>query len=136
MSEKTLWQWLKGKTKGWHIVRIESSTMLGIPDVNYCAETGMEGWVELKFAERWPPSGKPPFALSSQHKLTPQQEFFLATRAEHGSCSGILAQIGDERFFISAAYASEFNTMTEAQFRERDILEQWLKEGYYETATA
>jgi hypothetical protein len=129
-SEQTLWKWLKSQVdpKGWHTVRIETSTMLGCPDVNYAAPSGMEGWVELKFAPRWPPSGKPPFALASQHKLTPQQEHFLMARARNQSCSGILAQIGTDRYFIPAAYAADFNEMTKEHFEQFDILEQWLDE--------
>lgn len=127
MSEKTLWNWLKGKVQPhWHILRVESNTLLGIPDVNYCSATGMEGWVELKCADRFPPSGKPTFALASQHNLSPQQARFLKERSKRGSCSGILAQIGAERFFIPAKFADEFNELTEAQFREYDILAQWL----------
>lgn len=129
MSEANLWQWLKRKVedKRWHIVRIESNTVLGIPDVNYCSNTGMEGWVELKYAPRWPPSGKPPFSLADQHKLTVQQEHFLTERSKRGSCCGVLAQIGVERFLIAGEFAAEFNQMTEAQFRERNIMPLWLE---------
>jgi len=130
MSEKTLWQWLKTQTdkRGWHTVRVEDVLNVGTPDVNYAAPSGMEGWVELKYAERFPPSGKPTFSLSHQHNLSPQQELFLTRRAACQSCSGILAQIGKERFFIPASYASEFNSFTEEQFRSTNILEQWLDE--------
>jgi hypothetical protein len=129
-NEATLWKWLKAQTeqRNWHTVRIETSTMLGCPDVNYCAPSGMEGWVELKYTPRWPPSGKPPFSLASQHKLTEQQEYFLMERARRQSCSGILAQIGDDRYFIPAAYAPDFNNLSKEQFEQFDILSQWLEE--------
>lgn len=129
-TEQTLWKWLKAQTekRGWHIVRIETSTMLGCPDVNYCSPSGMEGWIELKFAPRWPPSGKPPFSLANQHNLTPQQEFFLTQRHKNQSCSGILAQIDQDRYFIPAAYAADFNEMSKDEFEQFNILPQWLEE--------
>jgi hypothetical protein len=131
MNEKSLWHWLKAQVepKGWHIIRVETNTQLGVPDVNYCSPSGMEGWVELKYAHRWPPSHKPPFSMANQHKMTDQQEYFLTKRHQNNSCSGVLAQVGTDKFFISAAYAAEFNSLTKEQFFEYNILEQWLNEG-------
>jgi hypothetical protein len=126
MSESTLWAWLREKAKEAdfvRITRIENALSAGTPDVNFCNPRGVEGWVELKYASRFPPSKKPTFSLSSQHKLTVEQEEFLL-KCSH--VSGILAQIGRERFFISNQYASRFNSLTEDEFRALNSLEEFL----------
>jgi len=125
MSEKTLWMWLKNKVpQTWHIVRIESGTVDGIPDVNYCSHSGMEGWVELKHATTVKKTSVPAWG----HELTKPQAHFLTKRHANQSCSGILCQVLRERFFIPAGYAPQFNALTLEQLREYDILDAWLKE--------
>lgn len=124
MTEKSLWTWVKGNApKTWHLVRVENSLTAGTPDVNYCSHSGMEGWVELKHAPHVRKDGVPEWG----HKLTPQQAHFLGRRNANQSCSGILCQVKRERFFIPAAYAAEFNSLTLEQLREYDILQEWLK---------
>lgn len=50
MKESEIWRHInliQKKQKSWHFVRIESSTINGIPDVNACMD-GNEFWLELK----------------------------------------------------------------------------------------
>ena len=50
MKESEIWRHInliQKKQKTWHFVRIESSTINGIPDVNACMD-GNEFWLELK----------------------------------------------------------------------------------------
>ena len=50
MKESEIWRHInliQKKQKTWHFVRIESSTINGIPDVNACID-GNEFWLELK----------------------------------------------------------------------------------------
>ncbi len=50
ITESKLWNWINQihKTeKSWHLFRIESSTINGIPDVNACID-GKDFWIELK----------------------------------------------------------------------------------------
>ena len=50
MKESQIWKHInliQRKKKDWHLVRIESHTINGIPDVNACME-GNEFWLELK----------------------------------------------------------------------------------------
>ena len=49
-KESLIWKRLnliQKKQKDWHLVRIESNTINGIPDVNACIN-GLEFWIELK----------------------------------------------------------------------------------------
>ena len=50
MKESEIWRHInliQKKQKTWHFVRIESSTINGIPDVNGCVN-GVDVWYELK----------------------------------------------------------------------------------------
>jgi hypothetical protein len=50
ITESKLWSWINQIQKSeptWHLFRIESSTINGIPDVNACID-GKEFWIELK----------------------------------------------------------------------------------------
>lgn len=49
MTEKLLYQTLVNKLPGFTWMRIETSTMSGVPDINFFHhETKVEGWLELK----------------------------------------------------------------------------------------
>jgi hypothetical protein len=125
MKEATLWTWFREKARvlGWHVVRIESSTQLGIPDVNYAAPNGTEGWVELKVAPRLKRNKVPAW----QHELTVQQEEFLLQRARRRSSSGILCQVEKERFFVPAGYAARFNELTIDELKSVNQLEAIMR---------
>ena len=45
--ESKLWQRIKSNIKKYHLIRVESNTINGIPDINGCW-AGKEFWIELK----------------------------------------------------------------------------------------
>jgi hypothetical protein len=75
MTEATqVWHVMRDKVAAYgHWERVENAAGSGMPDVNYCVN-GVEGWVELKIAERV--GSKPP-------KLTLGQVMWAEERARN-----------------------------------------------------
>lgn len=67
-------------------VRIESPMTEGNPDVNYLC-----GWIELKYAHRWPTRPLTPLRLPH---FTKAQRAWLTRRAHAGGCAFLLLQVG------------------------------------------
>lgn len=56
MTERTFWFSLRQRLLPYGmLVRVESLTIAGIPDVCYCI-LGTTGWFEMKFMDNWPTS--------------------------------------------------------------------------------
>ncbi len=91
---------------GFHWQAIESGlTGGGIPDSNFCAEGGLEGWVEHKATKEW--------AVT----LIPEQVGWLVTRARRGGrvfiavrrrcTAGVRRVAADELWLLRGSYAAE-----------------------------
>jgi len=80
-AESKLYQRIKKHIKDAHFQRIETSTIQGVPDINYCIE-GVEGWIELKV---------------SRGKLSRFQKVWIYTRLKHGGRVFILVSVPRER---------------------------------------
>jgi len=68
-------------------VAVENPAGPGTPDVNY-----VEGWLELKWARRWPKRGG---MLEMEH-FTPQQRVWLTRRWRAGGNAHLLLQVRRE----------------------------------------
>lgn len=86
-----MWEALRPLLKGLDPVRIESPITPGIPDVNVTP-----GWIELKFAERWPPRGGP---LRVDH-FTKEQRTFLVRRRRAGGKAWLLLKVGESEWLL------------------------------------
>lgn len=86
-----MWDAIRPKLKGLDPVRIESPIIPGIPDVNVTL-----GWIELKYASRWPPRGGP---LRLDH-FTPEQRAFLVKRAKAGGGAWLLLKVGRDEWLL------------------------------------
>lgn len=86
-----MWEALRPLLKGLDPVRIESPITPGIPDVNVTP-----GWIELKFAERWPPRGGP---LRLDH-FTTEQRAFLVRRRRAGGKAWLLLKVGESEWLL------------------------------------
>lgn len=81
-----MWRALRPLLAGLDPVRIEShATGSGIPDVNTT-----RGWIELKYAARWPPRGGP---LRVPHYSAAQRAWHVQ-RAQAGGRVWVLLKIG------------------------------------------
>ncbi len=86
LPEQLMWDKIRPALKALDPVRIESHlTASGIPDVNYS-----QGWIELKYAERWPPRQGP---LRVDH-FTPEQRGWLVQRRQAGGLAFLLLKVG------------------------------------------
>lgn len=84
-----------------HGHRVESSTMPGIPDLNYA-----QGWLELKVFRPYP-AGSDEFALCRE-PLKPQQRAWLLARSMAGGRAYVLvaACYDDEWLLLDGAWAA------------------------------
>lgn len=86
-----MWDALRPLLKGLDPVRIESPITPGIPDVN----TRL-GWIELKYAERWPARNGP---LRIDH-FTSEQRAFLVRRRRAGGNAKLLLKVGESEWLL------------------------------------
>lgn len=86
-----MWDSLRPLIASLDPVRIESPITSGIPDVNY-----KEGWVELKYADRWPPRKGP---LRVDH-FTKEQRAFLVRRRRAGGRAFLLLKVGRDEWLL------------------------------------
>lgn len=76
---------------------VEHPGHIGTPDVNF-----VDGWMELKFADRWPPRGG---VLRLEH-FTQQQRVWLLKRHMAGGNVWLLLQVGKEWLLFDGQTAS------------------------------
>jgi len=91
MSEAAMWDALRPLLKGLDPVRVENPVGPGTPDVNY---TG--GWIELKYADRWPPQGGP---LRVDH-FTKGQRAWIVRRRKAGGRAWVLLKVGEAEWLL------------------------------------
>ncbi|QIW86577.1 hypothetical protein AMA2_18 [Achromobacter phage AMA2] len=99
IAETNLWRWVREAKAHFgrelHIQRIESSTGLGIPDVEACLKiwpSSFSFWIELKAVARPARSSTP-----IKHNITAEQIAWHRNRYHAGGTSYVLLQIGSGR---------------------------------------
>ena len=131
-SEKNMWTVLRPVLvkAGMDPVRVENPALPGTPDVNY-----IEGWVELKHADRWPPKGGP---LQLTHPPTAEQRTWLLRRWRSGGRAFLCLRVGQEWFLFRgdtvAQLWSEQRAVppAEAELRAAAIIVTRIKERLIE----
>lgn len=102
-SESGLWNTFKRNLSPYgKLVRIESSTGLGIPDVNCLFQLTalgkpIEGWIELKEAD-WPKRDSTPLLIP---KLSREQVIWQNDWYEAGGRVGTVLQVGRDYFYLT-----------------------------------
>lgn len=86
-----MWEALRPLMRGLDPIRVENAVLAGTPDVNYA-----DGWIELKYAERWPPRGGP---LRVDH-FTKQQRIFHLRRTKAGGKTFVLLKVGETEWLL------------------------------------
>jgi hypothetical protein len=79
-------------------VSIENGCGTGTPDVNF-----VEGWVELKSVDRWPPRGGP---LRVEH-FTEYQKVWLLRRRRAGGQAFLLLKVGKDWLLFDGWVAAQ-----------------------------
>lgn len=96
MSEAEFWARIRPKLAPYgDLLRIENSTRLGVPDVNYCL-IRREGWWETKFLPEWPG----PDAIIQFRHFTVEQVEWARRRHKAGGRAGLMAQIARDYFYF------------------------------------
>lgn len=101
MTEKLMWQKVRGGWAEFDPKRIENQLERGTPDVNLTT-----GWVEFKCLDYFGPAG----ANIKLHHFTPEQRLWLETRWRKGKNCWLLLWIQrtDEWFLFDGQTASTF----------------------------
>lgn len=99
MTEKVMRQVVGKMLKQYDPIPVENPAYPGTPDLNY-----IEGWLELKYAERWPLRGG---ILRIEH-YTPQQKVWGIRRQMSGGRTHLLLQVGQEWLLFDSITAAEY----------------------------
>lgn len=119
MSEAAMWEALRPVIKQLDPVRVENPAGPGTPDVNY-----VEGWVELKWCEQWPPRGGP---LRIDH-FTQQQRVWLTQRRLAGGRAFLLLKVGEHEWLLfDGAVAAKVLGHVEQDKLYRACLARWTR---------
>lgn len=78
---------------------VENPCRPGTPDVNY-----IEGWIELKWVEKWPARKDTPVRLPH---FTPQQKLHLRRRWHMGGNAYLLLQVEQDWFLFNGEEAAK-----------------------------
>jgi len=98
MNESGFWRYLYNRMKPvWIAERIENLVDEGTPDVYFTTTVnGSMGWIELKYAHRWPKRPTTPLRLDH---FTPAQKGWLKRHGMAGANVFVLLQV-DREYFI------------------------------------
>ena len=85
----------------------EDALQAGVPDLSYSGG-GVNGWVELKYAEAWPARARTPLRLPH---YTAEQRHFLLTRGRAGGRCWLLLRVGREHLLFDHERAQHVGEM-------------------------
>jgi hypothetical protein len=118
--EVAMWDAIRPVLKPFHPIRVESTASgAGVPDVNLTF-----GWIELKYANRWPPRLGP---LRIDH-YTKEQRGWAIERIQAGGKVFLLLKVGKNEWllFNGAVAAIELGKVTRERLYEK-CLARWTR---------
>lgn len=98
MTEQRMRQRVVKALKSLDAHSVENPCRPGTPDINF-----VEGWMELKWAKKWPTREGTPFRC--EH-FTPQQRVWLLARRRAGGRAFVLLQVGSDCLLFDGADAA------------------------------
>ena len=102
MSESNFWFYLNtGMGTAWDAQRHEDKWASGIPDVSFgiVGKSGkVNGWIELKWANKWPKKASDPLRLDH---YTVEQRRWLYKRYQFGGNTYLALQVANEYFLFT-----------------------------------
>ena len=98
MTEQTMRQRVVKALKPLDAWSVENPCRPGTPDVNY-----IEGWMELKWVEKWPKRAATPVRLPH---FTPQQKLHLRRRWVMGGNAYLLLQVEQDWYLFNGEEAA------------------------------
>lgn len=131
VKESNLWSTIKRNLPNVHWQRIESTTGVGIPDINGCYN-GCDFWIEIKYLDAFPKRPATPVRINH---FTAEQKLWLKRRGEVGGRVLLFVQVGREYFLFDWEEALCVCSYTQAEWREhcraswqgRCNWRQWLR---------
>jgi AraC-like DNA-binding protein len=128
MSEKNLRGRVRDALKPGLIQQIENMVGNGVPDTYYAVK-GVQGWLELKYAENIPARASTAVFRSLNRGLDVEQEAWIFKCAQHGGVAHVYAQIGKRCYLVPGHLAYQFNAMTHEEFQEFYVEQKDLREA-------
>lgn len=106
--------------------RHEDKLMLGVPDVSF-GYKGINGWIELKFLPKWPPTDK---TILKLRKFKPEQRNFIRKRGRTGGHCFLMLMVGDRnpRDYVLWNWVSAIKIQREQLTVEEAIQESLFSE--------
>lgn len=119
--ESRLWKYLRdGMGNRWQANRIESSTSVGIPDVEF-AVFGASGWLELKTLDEFPKRDTTNVRIPH---FTPEQRLWFRNRAKYKHDCFLMVRVGSEHFLF-AGYQLPLIGETTAEGWRKQAIRYW-----------
>lgn len=119
MDESYLRQLIVKLLRPLDAISVENAARYGTPDINY-----IEGWIELKWKEKWPVRANTPLRVES---FTSQQRAWMIRRAQAGGNIHLLLRVGKEWLLLPPIWSAINLGSTPRSDIEAFALSRWKK---------
>jgi hypothetical protein len=122
-GESVLWRLLKKAMRqaGHEAIRIENVVGLGNPDVIYCLDKKIMGWIELKYLSHWP---KRKTTIIKLRHFTKEQRLFFKKAKRWSNRVHMLLRIEKDLMLLTAPEALNYiGTLTKTELLSKIDLE-------------
>lgn len=109
MNESKYWQKIKNNLDFKHYTRISDKHQSGIPDVNYLTQSGVSGWLELKYWDDFPKRKR-------KIGLRPEQAAFLHKYSKANGYCFILLGVSNKHILFNDNFLYLFNNSIDNEY--------------------
>tara|TARA_R100001443_G_scaffold487_6_gene2037 strand:+ start:16369 stop:16782 length:414 start_codon:yes stop_codon:yes gene_type:complete len=122
MSENNFWRYINKNMRGIGIfTRIENSFFKGIPDINFLID-GKEGWIELKYRDKFPVRNNTPIKL---HHFTKEQKLWHDNRVKNGGRTFLFVKVEKTYYLFKGKNIQFVGTMNKEEMENKSC-KTWL----------